>query len=384
MRVVDVTQWHSPVSGGIRTYLNAKARWAAVNAREHGVVVTGAREERGWIARSPLVTVQGRSPSRRWGYRLAVRPGAILAALDELEPDVVVLHDTTSFPQAVTRWASPRGVPVVIVVHSDLGIAAAGLPAPLRGPAAWGLGLVQRRGLRAPRVVLVASDESRRRIARATRRPVLISPLGVDLEPFASAAPDPVLRGALAGADEAVLLYAGRLSSEKRVDLLPQAMARLNGTAARLVIAGTGAAEGRLRRSAHRLGVLDRIRFLGYVEDRGRLATLMATADVFVHPSPHEPFGLAPLEALASGCRVVAPRTGGTGETLAGRDGAHLVAPADPGALAEGIRRALTTPRPRPDLSQLGWDATFAREWDLYGRLATGRPIVRYETGEIS
>ena len=42
MRIVDVTQWHSPVSGGIRTYLNAKARWAAASGHDHGVVVTRA------------------------------------------------------------------------------------------------------------------------------------------------------------------------------------------------------------------------------------------------------------------------------------------------------------------------------------------------------
>lgn len=379
MRIVDVTQWHSPVSGGIRTYLNAKARWAASNGHDHGVVVTGAAPTRGWLERSPLVTVRGRTPSRRWGYHLALRPGPILGALEELAPDVVVLHDTTSFPQAIARWAAPRGVPVVVVVHSDLAIGAAGLPLPVRGPAAWALGVVQRRGLRAPRVVLVASQESRRRVERATRRPVMVSPLGVDLEPFASARPNAGLRARLAGPEEALLLYAGRLSGEKRVELLAQALAQLRDVPARLAIAGTGAAESRLRRTARRLGIAERVRFLGYVGDRERLAELMATADAFVHPSPHEPFGLAPLEALATGCRVVAPRTGGTGETLAGREGAVLVAPSDPRALADGVRQALAGPRPAPDLSELGWDATFSREWDLYRRLADGSPIAPFE-----
>jgi len=379
VRVVDVTQWHSPVSGGIRTYLNAKARWAAAGGRDHGVVVTGERRTRGWLEKSPVVTVRGRTPSRRWGYRLALRPGAILDALEELGPDVVVLHDTTSFPQAVARWAAPRGIPVVVVVHSDLAIGAAGLPLPVRGPAAWALGMVQRHGLRAPKVVLVASQESRRRVAPSTPRPVMVSPLGVDLEPFAGARPDDALRAELAEPGEALLLYAGRLSGEKRVELLPRALARLGGTPARLLIAGTGAAESRLRREARKVGVEDRVRLLGYVGDRERLARLMATADVFVHPSPHEPFGLAPLEALASGCRVVAPRTGGTGETLAGREGAVLVAPDDAGALADGVREAMSRPRPAPDLSELGWDATFTREWDLYRRLAEGRPIVPFE-----
>jgi len=81
-----------------------------------------------------------------------------------------------------------------------------------------------------------------------------------------------------------------------------------------------------------------------------------------VHPNPAGRYSLAPLEALAAGCRVVAPDAAGTRETLAGR-GAVLVAPGDPGALADGVRRALDAPRTTPDLTGLGWDGTFAREW---------------------
>jgi alpha-1,6-mannosyltransferase len=135
-----------------------------------------------------------------------------------------------------------------------------------------------------------------------------------------------------------------------------------------LAVAGAGAARARLQRAARGRGVARRLRLLGHVASRDELARLMATADCFVHPNPAEPFGLAPLEALAAGCRVVAPDAAGTAETLGGR-GAVLVVPGDAAALADGVERALRAPRPRPPLDDLRWERTFEGEWQLYRHL---------------
>ncbi len=370
MRVVDVTQWFSPTSGGIRTYLRAKAEWAGRLGLPHAAVLTGPAAGDDTLGASQVVLVRGRTLTDRWGYRIALRPGPVLAALDRLRPDVVVLHDALAFPRAVGRWARTRGVGVAMFCHSDLTLGAAGLPAGLHRPAGAALGVVQRRALAAPEAVVVASEDSRSRVAPHTSARVVTSRLGVDLRVFRAARADPAMRARLARPDEALLLSAGRLSSDKRVDLLVEALALLTRPAA-LALAGSGAGERGLRRTARRRGVDDRLRFLGYVASRERLATLMATADCFVHPNPAEPFGLAPLEALASGCRVVAADAAGPGETLAGR-GAVLVAPGDPAALAAGIERALTLPPPRPRLDDLAWERTFEAEWALYRTLTPG------------
>jgi alpha-1,6-mannosyltransferase len=125
-----------------------------------------------------------------------------------------------------------------------------------------------------------------------------------------------------------------------------------------------------MRRVARRHGVADRLLFLGHIGDRGELAALMATADCFLHPNPTEPYGLCPLEALAAGCRAVAPDTAGCAEVLSGR-GAVLVDTRDPVALAGAIGRALAGPRPRRAMDDLDCEATFAREWAVYEELAT-------------
>lgn len=367
MTVVDITQWYSPTSGGIRTYLHAKAAWAEGMGLEHAAVVPGERPGPARVAGSTFVTLRGRTVSRRRGYRLMPRAEPVIAALERLRPRVVVVHDALAFPRAVARWARRRSIAVAMVCHSDLALAADGLPAGARGLTGALLGGIQGRALRAPQVVVVASGSTRRRIADRSPAPVVVSPLGVDADAFARGRPDPALRAHLAPPGHRLILYAGRLSGEKRVDLLPGMPARLPSDVI-LVVAGTGPATGRVRRQARRLGVDGRLRMVGHVAGRGPLADLMATADCFVHPNPSEPFGLCPLEARAAGCPVVVPRGSGAAEILAGR-GAVTVAPGDPRALAAGVLRALHRPPGPADLTDLTWEATFTREWELYEEL---------------
>lgn len=368
-RVVDVTQWYSPTSGGIRTYLHAKATWASATGRAHAAVITADAAGQDPFPTGHSQTVRGRTPSSRWGYRVALRPAPVLDALDRLDPDVVVLHDPAAFPHAIARWARSRHIPVVMFCHSRMAAAVSGLPRPVARPLAHLLDRVERRGMRVADRVIVATPGMADVLAPHVAAPMAVSPLGVEACVFAGAAPDAALRGRLLDGRRFLLLYAGRLSSEKRVELLPQALALL-GEDFTLAVAGSGAARSTLVREALRRDVLERIRFLGHVRDRDELATLMATADCFVHPTPWEPFGLAPLEALAAGCRVVAADSPGPRLTIGGRGGV-LVAPDDPAALAAGIRRALRSPPPAWNVDDADWRHVFEREWATYEELVT-------------
>jgi len=77
----------------------------------------------------------------------------------------------------------------------------------------------------------------------------------------------------------------------------------------RLLIVGSGPLEGWLRERGECL--CGRLRLLGHLDSRAELARLLASVDVFVHPNPREPFGIGPLEAMASGTPLVAPDAGG-------------------------------------------------------------------------
>ncbi len=109
-----------------------------------------------------------------------------------------------------------------------------------------------------------------------------------------------------------VLLYAGRISPEKNVGLLMDLMKILANDPQhdfRLLIAGAGPKAEWLRSEAEHLSPR-KVTLLGHL-DKETLADYYANADVFVHPNPKEPFGIAPLEAMASGVPTVAPNAGG-------------------------------------------------------------------------
>ena len=113
--------------------------------------------------------------------------------------------------------------------------------------------------------------------------------------------------------DATVLLYAGRISPEKNVGLLPRMMQALANDPAKnykLLIAGSGPGDDALAAECKKL-VPGAVKMLGQISDREHLADLFANCNAFVHPNPREPFGITPLEAMASGLPVVAPNAGG-------------------------------------------------------------------------
>ncbi len=113
-------------------------------------------------------------------------------------------------------------------------------------------------------------------------------------------------------ANSIVLLYAGRISPEKNIGLLVEMMKFLAQDSARdyrLLIAGAGPQEDFLRDETAK-NFPGKIVLLGHL-DKETLADYYANCDVFVHPNPREPFGIAPLEAMVSGAPTLAPDSGG-------------------------------------------------------------------------
>ena len=104
-------------------------------------------------------------------------------------------------------------------------------------------------------------------------------------------------------------------------------------------IAGGGKLESALKNRAVELGISDRVRFPGEVRD---ISSLMKQADVFFMPSSREGFGIAAVEAMASGLPIVASSLPGIGDVV-GQD-QHcgiLVDPSSPSEMAEALLRLL-------------------------------------------
>jgi N-acetyl-alpha-D-glucosaminyl L-malate synthase BshA len=113
---------------------------------------------------------------------------------------------------------------------------------------------------------------------------------------------------------ERTIMHVSNFRPVKRVEDVVAIFARIcEAVDARLALVGDGPDAAAARDSAERLGVLDRVEFVGVVD---HIASLLAAADLFLLPSSTESFGLAALEAMASGVPVIASRVGGLPEVI--------------------------------------------------------------------
>lgn len=149
------------------------------------------------------------------------------------------------------------------------------------------------------------------------------------------------------------VLYAGRISPEKGLDVLIDAMAKLPPDIT-LEIAGTGTPRTveLLEQRCKSLGLSGRVKWLGHVGD---IFTAMARADIGVVPSVCvESFGLVVLEYMSMGVPVVATRAGGPAEIITDGTDGILVPPGDAGALADAIGALAADPARRAAIAEAG------------------------------
>jgi glycosyltransferase involved in cell wall biosynthesis len=389
--------WHSE-SGGIATFYRELLEAAGRRGREIRLVVPGARdgvERSGAYGR--IYSVKGRTLRFSPGYRVImpqryVLPGAALRQiLDDERPDLVECCDryTLNYLAGLLRrgWLLRGYRPAVVGLHCermDDSVAAY----VSRRPAAKSFCRWYLRWLQFPMCDhhIAVSDYvagELREVAQGhdVRRGVWVRPHGVACGVFR-----PELRSrqtrawleAVSGAPEGstLLLYAGRLAPEKNLELLVETMVRLeeaSPAAFHLVVAGEGPMRPGLESECARR-IPGASCFLGHTADRGVLANIYANSDIFIHPNPREPFGIAPLEAMASGLALVAPLTGGVRHYA---DGSNAwLAEAVPDAFAHAVQTirngsgVLARLRAaRAAAERLDWGSVTDGYFDLYDEL---------------
>ena len=182
---------------------------------------------------------------------------------------------------------------------------------------------------------------------------------GVDTSRFTPERRDEELRAGHLGGGNILLLHVGRLSAEKRVDVLLAAFARLRDSlpGARLVLAGDGPG-----RPAFEADAPPGATFLGELHGDA-LADLYASADAFCFPSTTDTFGQVLLEAAASGLPAVAAATGGALELVDDGHTGLLVPPDDPLQLANAIHDLAAFPDRRQRYGRAARAAALERTW---------------------
>lgn len=391
--------WHT-TSGGVATFYRALMAAANERGQEIRVVVPGETdrvEQTGEFSKIHYVKAP-RSPFNR-DYRTIYPPqfiaprGRVQAILADERPDIVEICDkyTLNYLGALLRRGLLRKIDFRPIV---LGLSCERMDDNFqvyigRLPMWRTLCSAYVKSLYFPffdhHIANSAYTAEELRVAsrgQMVPRNVWIRPMGVDLHHFSPKLSCPKTRSDLrrrfAGNDDTVLLvYAGRLVPEKNLALLFEAFARLTKEAKRdyrLLLVGDGIERPRWEAfcATHTPG---RACFLGHVKDLDELAALLANSDAFIHPNPREPFGIAPLEAMACGLPLVAPDRGGV-VSYADSGTAWIAAP-NPEAFVSAVEALLRDESERSRrahnawrrAAEFSWEKTAASFLDLYAEL---------------
>ncbi len=347
-RVCDVVQFHSPISGGIRRYIEDKARsFAGADDLAHAVLIPGPEDATWRSGNTTWVQVASPMMPGSKSYRLLLNRGALRRFLDGFQPQVIEVADPYQTAWMSFGWARRHGAKVVLFYHSDYPRAwhrsinrYAGRIA--AAPVQATIGVYLRRLLDRADTVLVSTRKFERLWNRQLHVPVRRVPPGVDVGVFYPR-PDAVrLRRELGlQPGEKLVFYAGRLAPEKRLNELLHAFARFheNHPEAKLVIAGDGEEKERLRLLAEKLCLP--VRWLPFLNDRDELARHYSAADVLAHPGANETYGLSVLEAGACGTPSLIFAGSGLEESALLHAGSRIVPRRSAGDFADGLRSFL-------------------------------------------
>jgi glycosyltransferase involved in cell wall biosynthesis len=164
---------------------------------------------------------------------------------------------------------------------------------------------------------------------------------GIDLDVFKPSNNGQNLKKKFLIPDKPIVLYTGRISGEKRLDVLIRAMPQvLDSIDAHLVICGSGREKANLEIMVNDLGVSDNVTFTGFLSNE-EFPHIYNIADLFVIPSESELQSIVTMEALASGLPVVAADKHALPELVENPNNGYLVKAGDSGAFSGKIVKIL-------------------------------------------
>jgi len=308
LKICDLTQFYSPLSGGVKRYVHEKAIYIREQTNhEHVLVVPGEKTERTEEDRSRVYSIRSPLISRTARYRALLDLRTVGEILERERPDIIESSDPYQVGWKAIAFGKSARVPVVAFYHSHFPEAYLRGASKLLGHRAGkSLMAAARRYVRKMynrfEATFVPSEPLKQILEDWGVRNTRLVPLGVNIDNFK---PDPA---AAAQGQRKLLLYVGRLASEKNTNTLFEAFrivaARRPGEFELMVI-GDGPQRAQLRRLETET---HSVKWIQYCTDPAELARHYRAADLFVHPGTQETFGLVALESQACGTPVVGIR----------------------------------------------------------------------------
>lgn len=352
MRIVDVNEFYSPTGGGVRTYIDRKLSVMAALGHQQ-IVIAAGREDRVEERPGGGTIIYVKSPVLPFdsNYGLFKDAAPIHGWLDRLQPDVVENVSPWRSASIVADWNGPAIKSWFM--HNDNMEAY---------PKRW-LGRVMSEGAierafgwydrfmtsrLAPFDTVVTNGPIlTERLRKRGLRIDATMTLGIERHHFSPGLRSEALRAAMLeqcglSEDAHLLIGIGRHHPEKQWPVVIDAVRRA-GTKlpVGLMLLGLGTDTRTLERH---IAQSPHVRLFRPVYDRTQLATIMASADAFIHGGWSEPFGLVASEALASGLPLVVPDRGGAA-AVAQPEYAEMYKGGDAYAAARAIVRLLSRDR---------------------------------------
>lgn len=319
MKVCDLTQFYSPVSGGVKRYLEQKVAYMRRfrPKDEHVLIVPGEKTQTTRDGIATVYTIRSPLVSRTSRYRVLLDLVRVEEIFEFERPTIIESGDPYQMAWKAVISGRALGIPVVGFYHSHF-------------PEAYLRSVAKYFG----RIALHITEEVARRYVRELynrfEKTLVPSPalaklledwgvenatnidLGVDTEVFfpgERSVAAAKIRSQLNISDKAILLlYVGRLAPEKNVRTLLSAFELLEKEAPgkfHLLAIGDGMLRTAFRRFCEQSSNAS---WLPYCSNPRELAEMYRAADLFVHPSVNETFGLVALESQACGTPVVGIR----------------------------------------------------------------------------
>lgn len=394
MRIIDVCAFYTPSGGGVRTYVEAKLSSARQFGHEMIILAPGPRSE--VVKRGPdacIITIPSPTLPLDRRYHYFDDGKALHHALDALQPDHVEVSSPWSSATMVGRWqgAASRS----LVMHSD----------PLAAYAyRWLGGFVSLdridrlfdwfwshlRGVgQMMDLVVCANRQLTERLRVQGMANAQTVPMGIEPGIFSPRMRSEELRrSALSslglGPDATLLVGIGRLSAEKRWDMVIRAVAEAaRGHELGLLIVGDGPRRQWIEVLAQRC---PSVGILPPIKDRHELGSLLASADALVHGCEAETYCMVAAEARASGIPLIVPDRGAASDHLV--PGSGLIYCAGKARSLEGAINAFIArgPRLQREIASLDCNArTIDQHFaDLFVRYAGLAPAPAFEPAVVA
>ncbi len=324
MKICDLTIFYSETSGGVRTYLTEKQKYVRTHRPDvkHVIIVPGPENSVHDDGNTRLYRFKAPRQLVNANYHMPLRPGPFLEALEQEKPDLIEAGSPFISPWAAFEYRRRHGIPVAGFFHANIAETYVTAIPPafqflFRGlfyHAGWWW---CRRVFNRCDMVLAPTRRIKDLLETRGIGRVYEQGFGVDPDVFTPENRDLELRRSIgADPDTIVFLFVGRLHREKGLDVAVKSFLQIEQEKSLLLIAGAGQARSWVESVAAKN---PRVRYLGFLKNRAELARTYASSDIFVMPCANETFGMAYLEALASGIPIVGIKGSGIIDQIPGR-----------------------------------------------------------------